>query len=262
MKKGLACLVGMNLCDKNSYGGEWDGKLRFAERDALAVADVTAAHGLTNTILLSKDGTKDRVVSEIRSAAKTLTSGDLFVLYYSGHGNRTRDKDGDEENGKDETMCLHDGQLIDDELYALWQTFQPGVRVLFITDCCHSGSMLRGSDDDVAKAMDDDTSEIIRYLDPEMYSRIRKELPPREPVGAFITHFAGCHEDQLSYENSTRQHGRLTSALLDALDDTSAGGYPGLFERMYALMPDKQKPVLARLGAHSEEYDAEAPFTV
>ena len=36
-------------------------------------------------------------------------------MSYSGHGGQTPDLNGDEPDRKDETWCLHDGQLIDDD---------------------------------------------------------------------------------------------------------------------------------------------------
>jgi metacaspase-1 len=44
---------------------------------------------------------------------------------------------------KDETWCLYDGELIDDELYNELGGFAAGVRVLVLSDGCHSGSVVR-----------------------------------------------------------------------------------------------------------------------
>jgi hypothetical protein len=38
---------------------------------------------------------------------------------------------------------LYDRQLIDNELYALWARFRPGVRICVISDSCHSGTVTR-----------------------------------------------------------------------------------------------------------------------
>ena len=38
---------------------------------------------------------------------------------------------------------LNDRQLLDDELYALWGYFQAGVRILVLSDSCHSGTVTR-----------------------------------------------------------------------------------------------------------------------
>jgi hypothetical protein len=48
-----------------------------------------------------------------------------------------------EEDQLSETWVCWDRQLIDNELYALWGSFQPGVRILVISDSCHSGTVTR-----------------------------------------------------------------------------------------------------------------------
>ena len=262
MASAKALLVGMNVCDESAYGGNWDSRLSFAESDARSIADITRSCGFDSTLLLSAEATKAQVVAEFRAAAQSLTAGDAFVFFYSGHGGRTRDKDGDEENGKDETLCFYDGQLIDDELYALWQEFDAGVRIFVVTDCCHSGSMLRGDNDDVPKSMSEEAAELLTFMDPEIFQRLREGLPPKTPLLASIIHIAGCHEDQESYENKPLQHGYLTAAMLDAWQAGPAASYADLYQAMYEIMPTKQKPVLALLGADSTRVDSEPPLQV
>ena len=49
-------------------------------------------------------------------------AGDSLVFFYSGHGSRERDKDHDEADGVDETLCPTDyetaGKIVDDEINA------------------------------------------------------------------------------------------------------------------------------------------------
>lgn len=49
----------------------------------------------------------------------------------------------DEPDGLDETWVLFDRQLVDDELYAAWLLFRPGVRIFVLSDSCHSGTMTK-----------------------------------------------------------------------------------------------------------------------
>ena len=78
------------------------------------------------TVLLTKKATRAALLSGMRSAAKSLKAGDLFFMTYSGHGGQVRDSNGDEPDRKDETWCLYDGQLIDDELYFELSRFAAG----------------------------------------------------------------------------------------------------------------------------------------
>lgn len=80
-----------------------------------------------------------------RPAAAALTSGDIFMITYSGHSGQAPDESGDEQDLTDETWCLYDGQLIDDELFIAWSAFRPRIRVVVLADSCHSGSVTRAA---------------------------------------------------------------------------------------------------------------------
>jgi hypothetical protein len=56
-------------------------------------------------------------------------AGDLVAIYYSGHGGNeipdlNKDEDDPWDDRFDETWCLYDAQLIDDELYYQWKKFK------------------------------------------------------------------------------------------------------------------------------------------
>jgi hypothetical protein len=69
------------------------------------------------TILLTKDAARTKVTEEIKNAVQTLKTGDISMLSYSRHGGQLPDRSEDEADAMDETWCLYDGQLVDDELY-------------------------------------------------------------------------------------------------------------------------------------------------
>ena len=48
-----------------------------------------------------------------------------------------------ETDGFDESWVTYSGFLLDDELYAAYAGFKEGVRILVVSDSCHSGTMLR-----------------------------------------------------------------------------------------------------------------------
>ncbi len=98
---------------------------------------------MKSTVLLTKKATRSNVLAGMRAAAKALKTGDLFFLTYSGHGGQVPDVTGEEPDKQDETWCLYDGQLIDDELYFELSRFAAGVRILVLSDSCHSGTVTR-----------------------------------------------------------------------------------------------------------------------
>ncbi len=77
------------------------------------------------------------------------------------------DRNGEgEEDRSDETWVAFDRQIVDDELYALWGKFAPGVRILVLSDSCHSGTANRSIDDDASAGT---------------WSRRGRRRPPQSP---------------------------------------------------------------------------------
>src|SRR5262245_53968609 len=130
--KGASLHIGLNAVSGAAYGG-WDGPLAACEFDANDMAAIAKSKRMKSTTLLTKKATRSSVLSGIRDAAKALTAGDFFFLTYSGHGGQVPDVTGDEADKQDETWCLYDGQLIDDELYFELSRFKSGVRILVLS---------------------------------------------------------------------------------------------------------------------------------
>jgi hypothetical protein len=141
-RKGMSVHLGLNSVSAAHYGG-WSGELMACEFDANDMAALAKSRGIKPTVLLTKNATRAKSLAAIRLAARQLKSGDLFFLTYSGHGGQIPDVTGEEEDKKDETWCFYDGQLIDDELYLELSGFASGVRVLLLSDSCHSGTVAR-----------------------------------------------------------------------------------------------------------------------
>jgi len=148
--KALSLHLGLNSVDPAHYAG-WDGPLEACEFDARDMASIARAKRMTPTVLLTSEATRERVLKAIRSAAGKLKKGDLFFLSFSGHGGQVKDVSGDEDDlgdgrdKQDETWCLFDAQLIDDELHFELSRFAPGVRILVLSDSCHSGTVTRAA---------------------------------------------------------------------------------------------------------------------
>lgn len=147
--KAIALTVGLNSVSGDHYtdenGNPWTGDLKGCENDANDMAAIATEAGFATQTLLTKDATRDGVLNAISSAASSLAPEGIFMVSYSGHGGQVPDDPAhrDEYDGADETWCLYDGQVIDDELYQLWNAFPGGARILVISDSCHSGTVVR-----------------------------------------------------------------------------------------------------------------------
>ena len=147
MPKGISIHLGLNSVDPKGYGG-WDGQLRACEADAQDMAKIAKDRGYAGTtLLLTKNATAAAFAKAMADAAEKLVAGDILFLSYSGHGGQVPDRDGDDEaDGLDETWCLFDRQLLDDELYGLFGKFAKGVRIVLLSDSCHSGTVARNAE--------------------------------------------------------------------------------------------------------------------
>lgn len=140
--EGAALAIGLNSVSPAHYGG-WSGPLTACEFDATDMAEIAKSQGFTSQVLLTKSATRQAVIDALTALAGTLKAGDTLILSYSGHGGSTPDQNGDEADAKDETWCLYDGQLLDDELAALWPKFKEGVEICVYSDSCHSGTVTK-----------------------------------------------------------------------------------------------------------------------
>lgn len=91
--------------------------------------------------------TKANIRTALRWLVHGCRSGDSLVFHYSGHGARVRDRDGDEIDGHDETLCPVDyeteGRILDDEINStIVRPLPPGATLHGIMDACFSGTSL------------------------------------------------------------------------------------------------------------------------
>ena len=166
-KTGYALAIGLNKVDPAHYGG-WDGELMGCEPDAMDMLKIAKIQGLKAEKLITSEAPRERVLDKLGNLAEELETGDLLVVSYSGHGGQIPDQNGDEVDGLDETWCLYNGEILDDELYGAWMKFQAGVRILVFSDSCHSGTVLKMRKGD----MESPPSIRVRELD-EKWEQLR-----------------------------------------------------------------------------------------
>ncbi|KAJ6734464.1 hypothetical protein OIU79_001680 [Salix purpurea] len=87
------------------------------------------------------------IVESMEGLVKDCQAGDSLVFYFSGHGIRKLDFEGDERDGFDENICpvdfLTEGMISDNEINSLivWP-LKKDVTLHAIVDACHSGTVL------------------------------------------------------------------------------------------------------------------------
>ncbi|MBN2551854.1 MAG: caspase family protein [Spirochaetales bacterium] len=134
--------------------------LEYPDDDARDVAALLTSQGFQVVLRVTDHGTGDKdanraqLIADFDEAATTANLGqdDLFVFYYSGHGDQVPQTAGSSEDSPDsdaydESLILVDEtvadiiSLNDDELAALLRTI-PCVRKVVVIDACNSGGFI------------------------------------------------------------------------------------------------------------------------
>ncbi|MBS1794637.1 MAG: caspase family protein [Acidobacteria bacterium] len=139
MAQGISINIGLNNINPAHY--TVDGILKGCENDAEFMAKLAESRNFQVRKLIGSAANTKNVVTAITDASGLLKAGDTMLITYSGHGGQIKDSNNNEGDGFDETWCLYDRQMIDDEMFELWTKFDEGVRILVISDSCHSGTV-------------------------------------------------------------------------------------------------------------------------
>jgi hypothetical protein len=277
MAKGKSLHLGVNEVSPAAYGG-WSGPLNACEADATDMVALASAAGFAGESLLTREATRANVLRGLAAAASELKSGDIFLVTYSGHGGQVPDRNNDEDDHLDETWCLYDGQLIDDELYECWSKFAPGVRVLVLSDSCHSGSVTRDAllPAPLATSVAVTASGTRAYgprclpfelvgrayrAHQELYDSVQKANPKREAdVHANVLLISGCQDPQTSMDGPF--NGAFTGALLRTWNSgTFNGSYRSFHRKIQRALPLTQQPNLMTFG-RGLGFAEQKPFTI
>jgi hypothetical protein len=295
--RGLSLHVGLNSVDPKHYAG-WSGDLVACEYDAKDMAALALAQSMKPTMLLTKRATRANVLKAVRDAAKTLDKGDLLFLSYSGHGGQIPDVSGDEPDKKDETWCLYDGELIDDEVFSELTNFAEGVRIIILSDSCHSGSVVRarvpetvaglgrskmmppsvamrtytqnkGFYDKLQKKLANDAGRGSRDVDPDAaLAQLHATGSTRltsiaGKVKASVILISGCQDNQTSLDGD--HNGAFTEQLLRVWDNgrfnPEYGTYINFHATIKAGIPSTQTPNFFTLGA-AAAFSKQRPFAI
>jgi hypothetical protein len=282
MAKGVALTIGLNSVDPNHYQG-WSGELVACENDARDMAEIARSGGFDVSTLLTRKATREAVLGTISKAASSLRAGDIFMLTYSGHGGQLPDLNGDEPDGLDETWCLFDGELVDDELYQFLGKFSQGVRILVFSDSCHSGTVVKaayyGAKPQTLAASHEfgESGRPVRYrampnavamrvyqANKNMYDPILLDVGLKNAMANIkvsVLLISGCQDNQLSADGAF--NGLFTGTLRRVWNGGKfKENYKQFHKAIVAQMPPDQTPNYFTVGASNTQFEIQAVFTI
>jgi hypothetical protein len=112
--------------------------------DAINLASTLRQAGLLvpdrEVLLTDGAATTGAVRQAMQRMARDIREDDTFIFFFSGHGGqRQGSRDHRELDGVDETIVLHDGELLDDDLGRMFDRIHGRVSVLALDSCFAGG---------------------------------------------------------------------------------------------------------------------------
>jgi hypothetical protein len=244
----------------NDYPGT-DMDLAGCVNDAKDWKALLEQRGYTVASLHDAKATKAAILSALRSLMAGSAAGDSLVFTFSGHGSWLPDASRDEPDARDEMMCPYDVMteqyLMDDDLYAIFQTKHPDAQLFVVADCCHSGSVVRHAGD--LDAIDAGTPLRARFLPPYIFARgerrfeqaidraLNKPAPKKLEYPALL--FSGCQDTEFSYDTAFngRPNGAFTRTAIDALRSPAVRSPVAFYEAIRKRLPSTALPQTPQL---------------
>lgn len=235
----------------NDYPGT-QNDLSGCVNDATDWAAELGGRGFDVTRMLDKKATYAAMTKTIGSMIKDAKKGDTLIITYSGHGTWVPDSSGDEPDGRDEGLCPYDigsaGPLLDDDIRVLFNKRGAGVRIVLISDSCHSGSVTRGKEDDLDPGM-----PRARFMPLEAWMPSgelpRSLLRPSTLVSGLRRSggdllLAGCQDTEYSWDTSFkgRPNGAFTYYALKTLRENKPATYNAWFNAIRSYLPSTRLP--------------------
>lgn len=155
----------------------------------------------------------DTVPLYLQKCISSLSDGDEFVWYHSGHGTQVPDLENDESDSSDEALVLHDStwetMYTDDMIRKAFRNFPKKAYCTFIFDTCFSGGMYRAT-------------HALRTIKPpeNLMKKVRSHRNIRRFVDKMPSNsvmISACQENQYSEESvfDDKVQGAFTRALIN-----------------------------------------------
>lgn len=259
-KSKVQCVaVGLTKVNPKYYGG-WDGACPGCDVDLASWGKMAEKAGANTVRLYNEAATIRSVEAAVKKALKA--KPDVMILYNSSHGGQEKDANGDEADHMDETICLYDGQWVDDRIAEVLSAASSATLLFLVSDSCHSETAFRAGPGPAG------AGRVLKAEIPGYIARLPVRgrvyhTPPMmrddvfRVIAAPVIRYAGCLDGGYSYG------GADGGAWTNALKQTYYRGtstYGGWYAAAARLMPGSQRPAYVEFGPVTDAHRARAAF--
>ena len=233
------------------------GDLRGCVNDADDWSSLLVDHGFKPiTKLVDANATISAVTDALKFLVSEANAGKVAVFTFSGHGTWEPDDPAnpDESDNRDEALCAHDGNILDDDIRRILSNLRSGARFTVISDSCHSGTVTRAGRS--ARVNADMNIRGVRTSRPRF-------MPPQDdalaikgallPVRRRIFYpestmpevlLTGCNALQSSYDAyiNGRFNGAMSALAINLIRAAPTVTYREFHKKLRKLLPSNQFP--------------------
>ncbi|PBK95133.1 hypothetical protein ARMGADRAFT_787474 [Armillaria gallica] len=207
---------------------------RFLTQNDFKADDITM---LTDETV--KKPTRSNILDALSQLFEGAQANDSLFLHYSGHGSQIPDTNGDEVDGRDESIESCDSLvIIDDDIHEMLRSLPSGCQLTALFDSCHSGTIL-----DL----------------PYTYNCIGQcyGTTPGLDISADVICWSGAKDNQKG--SDTPKGGVMTRAFIDAFQNKPKQSYKELLHSIRTIVERKQHKQIPQLGS-SRQIDPNLDF--
>lgn len=170
---------------------------------------------------------------------KALKDEDFMVFYFYGHGGQVPDKNGDEKidnknDFEDETLVMQDNHVLDDQIYSILMKYKTKAKILFIVECCNSGTSIKLHEDEFLEH-----EKVLEY----------KTTPTFDII------YLGATLDGTSVPSNL-----FNKNFIDTIEDEEYENYIDFFKELHRRMIKKHVSISVSLSMASKAFINQEPL--
>jgi hypothetical protein len=183
--------------------------------------------------------TANEFLTSFENQIKSLKTDDFLIFYFYGHGGQVPDKSGDEKidnkgDFEDETLVMKDNHVLDDEIYSILLKHKTKAKILFIIECCNSGTSIKLYKD-----------EIIQH----------NKILEQNTKPTFDIIYIGATQDRTSVPSNL-----FNKTLINTIEDENYDNYIKFIKELDRRMFKRNISISIGLSMASKEFVNQQPF--
>lgn len=252
-KTAISLHIGIDQVDQSYYGG-YVPDLLGCVNDMNSMKAFAKKRGYEPHTLSNAQATKEAIRQKIVELGNQVEDGGILLISYAGHGtqlpNNNHALDDNEQDFKDETWVTYNGFLLDDEIYNCLSEIQGNIRVVLMSDSCHSETMSRdfyiGRDIRSRMLPPDKTKQILKKNN-QTANGLRSAIGgKRNNFNVAVLNLSACESDETAKEENGA--GVFTSNIIEACEDLGRNG------NYFSLMDEVREQVETTVEDQTPNY--------